>query len=376
MKDLARHWRWAALFLGTLALGLLFSRSESPSAPSVPSVREFGPRGFAALKAWLDETQGAVQVLDESLEFAPEALKGLASLVLVQPRHRALTEGEVATLKRFVRQGGALIYFAQAQGAEQPALDAWLELSTREESLPVVDGAFDVGGTSLPITHRIGLFSGVGSVRTSLSAPIQSTHPSAVALDEHSVAWVMAEGQGFVWALHDTGLGENARVGQADNLAFWAQVKSLGPVGFAQRYFHPELVERSRAQAGLWAAFFVTCVAVVMAWGRRLGPARPVEFDPHRSSLDYLDAMAGLLKRARADDELCVEAVETTRRELAERLGLSPRVAWAELGPELLRRFGTGAEDATLLAQGSRDFLRISRAAARLVKVSKGPSLR
>ena len=108
-------------------------------------------------------------------------------------------------------------------------------------------------------------------------------------------------------------------------------------------------------------------VALLFLWARgsRLGPARDAPLTWHRSSLEYVTAMAALTRNAGVDEELVVALKKDFRAMLRDRLGVPVAWSWVEADAELARR---GLIEAGLVskADAEAEFVRLSRSLAEL----------
>ena len=112
-------------------------------------------------------------------------------------------------------------------------------------------------------------------------------------------------------------------------------------------------------QLGFLALLFV------FARASRLGPARDAKLTWHRSSLEYVSAMAALTRNAGVERELVVALKTDFRSMLRDRQGIPLSWSWAEADVELGRR-GLISPGALVNASGEAAFVRLSRGLAEL----------
>ncbi len=337
--------------------------SQQPGSDSpIPSITNNGPRGLGALATWLSE--GGVKVIahDAPLTQLPEETR---VVVLAAPSGEELRDVEVEALERFVENGGTLIYLAPRH-APQPAINQWLGVRAGSVA-PLVSepGLEDVGGTSVKVTFAAGLLEGAKALRLSADRTLEVSDEHAVAVTSDGALWWSRRGTGEVWLSAGADLAENARLELADNALFWSHLAGRGPVVFDEYHHHrgATLVPLNLLVTGLQLGF----LALLFVWARasRLGPARDEPTTWHRSSLEYVTAMAALTRNAGVEEELVVVLGADFRAMLRDRLGIPLAWSWAEADAELARR---GLIEGGSLARASNEtaFVRLSRLLAEL----------
>src|SRR5581483_657884 len=128
---------------------------------------------------------------------------------------------------------------------------------------------------------------------------------------KHDMLWWQQRGKGEVWLAAGPDLAESARLELDDNLAFWSAIAARGPVAFDE--FHQAPKPAPPLTANLWGSLgqLLFCALVfVLAFGARLGPARPTPQERHRSSLEYVTSMAALAREGCAPGDLASEQLE------------------------------------------------------------------
>jgi hypothetical protein len=351
----------AALVLLSLVASIAAQKPGSDSP--IPSITNPGPRGLGVLAAWLRETGGAtVLEHDAPLTELPPTTR---VLVIAAPTAEEIRTAEVEALERFVEGGGTLIYLVPRKAA-QPALNEWLEVGEGPVA-PLLSepGLEDVGGTTVKVTFASGLLSGAKALRLSAESTLVVAAERAVPVTSDGALWWMKQGAGEVWLAAGPDLAENARLELADNALFWGHLAARGPIAFDEFHHHrgATVVPANLLVTGLQLAF----LALLFLWARglRLGPPRDAPASWHRSSLEYVTAMAALTRNAKVEPELVVALKADFRRLLDDRAGVPLEWTWDEADAELTRR---GLFDAGELkrAAAEPEFVALSKALASL----------
>ena len=348
-------------------LASIAAREPGSDSP-IPSVENLGPRGLGALATWLRESNVEVIAHDASLtELPPEA----RVVVIAAPAGEEVRDDEVAALQRFVEGGGTLVYLVPRQ-APQPALNNWLGVQ-RGPVAPLVPeaGLEDVGGTSVSVTFAAGLLADAKTLRLAADRTLSVIDERAVAVTSNDAVWWLRRGLGEVWLAAGPDLAENARLELADNALFWGHLAGRGPIVFDEFHHHraATAVPVNLLVTGLQLAF----LALLFLWARapRLGPARDAPITWHRSSLEYVTAMAALTQNARVEPELVVALKADFRRRLKDELGVPDTWTWEEADAELARR-GAITPGALSLASTESQFVPLSQKLAKLEKLLRG----
>lgn len=343
-----------------LSLVVSLAAQEPGSDSPVPSITNQGPRGLAALASWLKEAGVPVIAHDAPLTRLPPEAR---VVVIAAPAGEEVRDDEVEALKGFVEGGGTLIYLVSRQ-APQPSLNRWLEV--RGGPMPPMltePGLEDVGGTSVSVTFAAGLLEGAQRLRLSAERALTVSDEHAVAVASQSAVWWMRRGKGEVWLSAGPDLAENARLELADNAVFWGHLAGRGPVVFDEFHQHrgATVVPVNLLVTGLQLAF----LAFLFVWARatRLGPVRDAPASWHRSSLEYVTAMASLTRNARVEGELVVALKAEFRRFLRDVAAIPLEWSWEEADAELARR-GAIEAGAVMRACGEAEFVALSRALA------------
>ncbi|WP_224362242.1 DUF4350 domain-containing protein [Hyalangium versicolor] len=387
MKNLRTFLFFGLLITLAAAMGLV--TRQAPPESTVPSVDNPGPLGLRALYLYMQEGGATVTAHQESLEALPP---GTRTVVIPAPHARAVSPAEVEALERFVRSGGTLVVLtSREKNSGQPALDDFLQLEqgpwlpADESGLP--QGEQDPGGTT------VGFWLPVGAARDLKHFRVSREHGVSVGLAEavplagqgnSVVLWRLGMGQGEVYVAAGTDLAENRRIELLDNLRFWDALAARGPLVFDE--FHHTAVPPPPLSRGLWV-FALQCLAVgglyAFARGTRFGAPRPQLPERHRSSLEYVQSMGWLARRAKVERELLPELARHLRQLMQDRLGVPLLLSEPEAARMLELRCGipaahyleAHAELARALdapAISPKDYARVSARYARLEAVITG----
>jgi hypothetical protein len=346
VKRVLTLWPWVILFGAAIVLALA---SGGPSAADSPiaSVRNPGPRGAMVLETYLRETGAKVELLDQPLTTLPA---GLEVLVIAAPSERPITEAEVKSLEQFIRAGGTLVYLAPRPPSAQPELKKWLGI-TEAAPTPIHadDTAMgDLGGETIPVDDPGGLLAGTKRLRVSADTEIELSGDEAKPVAGKRL-WRKPMDKGEVWVAAGADLLENRRLELLDNAQLWANL-SRKRLAFDEGHFSAITTPWS---ANLWATFgqfvFVGLVYVAVR-GRRLGPGRPTLERQHRSILEYVRSMGGLMRRAGVEGPLQQQLKARLRRLMFERLGVSLALPEAEASRLLAGHTGLPDDAWTKLA--------------------------
>lgn len=375
--------RWGpslALLALAAAAGLLAGGGGGSADSPVPSVRNPGALGLEVLRVWLEESGARVHALDGPYTALPE---GVATVVVPSPAERPVGEDEVRALRAFVEAGGTLLWLAGPGTLKaQPALAGWLRVSRGpplRASGPV--SLDDPTGRSAPVAVPVGLAAGLRALRVGAGPAVQ-VDGDAVPVADGGALWALRQGRGEVWIAAGPDLAEARRLELEDNAAFWSNLAARGPLAFGEWHHVPP--EGPALTANLRAAAFqlpLLALALLLVFGRRLGPPRPEPRTVHRSSREYVDALAGLTRRAHLEADLASALHRRIRRVLHERCGLSVQLPDEEASRALERDLpGAGARVSALLHAlaapprplAPAQFVHLAKDAARLELVLEG----
>jgi hypothetical protein len=387
MKNLRTFLFFGLLVTLAAALGLA-TRQAAPES-TLPSVDNPGPLGLRALYLYLREGGATVEAHRDSLETLPS---GTRTVVIAAPQGRSVSAAEVEALEQFVREGGTLVFLASRDKDKgQPALEQWLELKQSPwlgaSSRGLPSGDQDLGGTTVDVWIPGGAARGLSGFRVSRDRGILLDMVEAVPVAglEGSVAlWRLGLGQGEVYVAAGADLAENRRIELLDNLRFWDALAARGPMLFDE--FHHSEAPPPPLSRGLWV-FALQCLAVgalyAFARGTRFGAPRPQLPERHRSTLEYVQSMGWLTRRAKVERELLPELARHLRQLMHERLGIPLTLSEEETARMLEQRCGipsahyleARAELARALDQrqlSPKDYAQIAARYARLEAIVTG----
>jgi hypothetical protein len=331
MKGLKTAAIYGVLVALALALGLAANRAP-PQATTVPSVDNPGPLGLRALYLYLQESGAPVSALREALD-APGIPEGVRTLVVAAPAGRPVTEAEAEALRKWVSQGGTLVYLmSRTTKARQPHLDDWLRISTGPMPPPDSEGLppkeRDLTGTTVRVWVPVGAARGLERLRVSLDQGVTVGRPEAVPLagaKGAAVVWRVPEGRGEVYVLAGVDLAENRRLELLDNLRFWDALAARGPLAFDEYHQSVGPKPEPPSARALWvfvAQGLVVGLLYAVSRGTRFGPPRPRQQEKHRSALEYVRSLGWLARRSKVERELVPELARQLRRRMHERLGI------------------------------------------------------
>ncbi len=296
--------------LALLALGEEAQRAVAPA--SVYSTYDTGPNGYRALFGVLLASGVPVRRFERVLGLLDADVGTLViSSYADDPSARGLDAHDASALSRFVRKGGRLV-----------VLDT--DFAGAEDFTPGV-------GTSMPHHARDAVAlarnrytAGVRRVLATIDAVFPFNLRRGVPLlatDGGIVATAYRYGKGDVVAITSPKLFGNASLQNGDNAAFAYDVVAGHGAAAFDEYVHgydEELGFWQALPAPVHAAFWIVCAIVVLALiGANVPFAPPISGRPpdERDSSAYVDAMAALMRRARAAQAATtLFAVDAVRR--------------------------------------------------------------
>jgi hypothetical protein len=186
----------------------------------------------------------------------------------------------------------------------------------------------------------------------------------------------VAAAPGRVLLLADTTPLRNELLDEADNAALgFALAGPAGrPVTFLESYHgYGEATGFAAVPGRWWTAFalaFAAAVALMLARGRRLGPAQATERDLPPPRRAYVESLGGVLARTRGREQSIAPVRARALALVAERTGLGPEPSEAELRAAG-ERVGVRADELDAILGTTRgNVLAAGRALARLTRES------
>ena len=321
------------LFIAALAASVLTADTSGGASRSA-SVYDAGPGGAAALRTYL-EAMGASTTTVQGDTFAADPSE-VGVLFMLGPSE-AFTPLDAAAVRRFVTAGGTAVLATDAGILDRALLDAFdIHLEG-----PLAPGRYQVGGITFadPPTRAIALDRGV---TLSLGA---GRVPLATASGRTFVA-MAREGTGSLIVVGSVAPFLTAQLGEADNgrfaLALAAPAMARGRAVAFDEYHHgvhpttDVLVLLTQTWPGRALVFVgVALFLYLVASGRRLGPAIPLDPRPPRSSLEYIRGFAGLVRRSGHGEIARRRLRRELRTALARELGLDPETPVGDIIAEI-----------------------------------------
>ena len=275
--------------------------------------------GTSALRAYAEALGYRTSALEG--EFQLTGSPGLLFVFSPLPQS-GYSAAQAGQLRDWVSAGGVLVY---ASEAGDPQLDQALALRRRPQTVSAAAAA------PAPV------LGGLGQVHGADQAQPFRGQATQVPILRHATGDVlgvtMAVGRGRVVALADPLVLCNGYLSRPDNGRLAADLLAMAPPGGAvlfDEYHHGAQSGGSSPTAWLstaWGVALVWAVVILVVGlairGRAFGPRLPLQRGGARSSAEYATAVGGLLRRAGARAVTLDTLDAATRRQCAERLGLS-----------------------------------------------------
>ena len=337
MKRLRRvhplYWLALVLFIAAVVASALTADTSGGVSRSA-SVYDAGPGGTAALRKYL-EAMGASTTTVQGDTFAADPSQ-IGVLFMLGPSE-TFTQLDALAVRRFVSAGGTAVLATDTGLAESALLDTF----DVHVASPLGPGRYPVGGVAFadPPTHAVSIDFGVTLTLGPGRVPLAAT-------SGRTVVALAREGTGSLIVVGSVGPFLTAELGDADNgrfaLALAAPAIARGRAVAFDEYHHGVhpttdvfvLLTRTwpgRAMVFAGVAFFVYLVAS----GRRLGPALPLDARPPRSSLEYIRGFAGLVRRSGHGEIARRRFQRELRSALARELGLDPETPVGDIVAEI-----------------------------------------
>jgi hypothetical protein len=331
-----------------LVLRELDRYTRSPGGPESSSYAT-APVGTAAYASLLRRFGHPVLQLRDPLDRA--ALDPKTTLVLVDPG-APVTPSEGNAVRSFVDAGGRLVAGGDPTGwlgnvvARPPA---WRPSAVTDAEAIALPGVSDV------------LTAGEGAWVDPSGRVLVRAHGDPIAVEER-------EGAGTIVLLADASPLQNRLLGEVDNAGLGLALAGGRPVVFVEGVHGYGAASGIQAiPARWWWLFGGLCLAALvlaLARGRRLGPAELRERELPPARVEFAEALATQLAKARPRGEAVRTARSVARSRVAAALGIS-----AEAGDDALRRraYERGLDPAAIDAVlangvGEDDLLALGRA--------------
>jgi Domain of unknown function (DUF4350) len=321
------------LFVAALVASALTADTSGGASRSA-SVYDAGPGGTAALRKYL-EAMGASTTTIQGQTFAVDPAE-VGVLFMLGPSEQ-ITQFDAQAVRRFVAAGGTAV-LASDTGLPEAAL---LDTFDVHAAGPLGPGRYPVGGITFanPPAHEIAVDRGIALTFGPGRVPL-------VAASGQPIVALAREGSGALIVVGSVGPFLTALLGEAENgrfaLALAAPAIARGRTVAFDEYHHgvhpttDVLVLLTRTWPGrallfVAVAFFVYLVAS----GRRLGVAIPLDARPPRSSLEYIRGFAGLVRRSGHGEIARRRLGREMRSALARELGLDPETPIRDIAAEI-----------------------------------------
>jgi hypothetical protein len=290
-------------------LALIAGFASTPQRPpsSIPSISNADAQGFKVLATYLTESNFNVAAWESSYDKLNSEIKTL----VIPVDEFEFTNEHVAQLSRFVSQGGICVFLVKTL-EHQVTLNEWIQMR----------GHAFAGDSTAHLTNSLGPFSNVTALSRApfFSLFAQSDEVTLLSSDD-AVAFKMQQ-SGAVFVLAGTEVARNSHVFENDNLQWWVNLASLGPMRFDE-------FALSRKSVNLPLGVRLTLVQLVLvgiafAFSQGIRFFKP--FQARRNVLPnahaYRESLAALMA-AQVDEESAVIALQhILKLKLKERLGI------------------------------------------------------
>lgn len=344
-----------------LALFVAFGPAQADNSPGQSGVsHSSGTQGALALYSWLDDLGYAV----ERLEYQAFELDEAGELLFLLAPSEPVSAAEADAILAWVEAGGTLV-LAESRPGGGAANTLLRRLDMRLEE----PGAGWLGDVPV-IQPALGQppLSRIRANTTTRIVPGSDDVAVLAAVGSDAVLVGQQRGAGYVYLSSTLAPFSNAGLRDADNAA--VVLNLLRRVQPGARVLFDEIHHGFVSEPSLrglllsnpwgWAAIYAMLVGVayVAASGRRFGRPVPLrEETVRRSSAEYLESMAGLLRRGRKQAFIGQHYRAALKRRLARPLGLSPSLDDATFAAEVaaLRSIDAAALGGLLVRLGRPD---------------------
>jgi Domain of unknown function (DUF4350) len=297
----------AGIVLVALALG---GHAKDAQTTSRPSTYDAGSNGYRALYRVLESARVPVRQLRRSLTTMTPGGTLVLSDNNGDPARIALDRTDRAALSRFVSGGGRLVVLSGD-------FDGMRDVIPRVPDTK--DADVDVATASIALQTAAGVRS-VDAPSESAFVRSSGALPLLISTGGDRVAIAYRVGKGLVIAVTSPEAFGNERLAKRDNVRFaYAVLAGHGPVVFDE-YAHGYNDDATFWQAIpieiRWALGATMVIVLVGLIGANVPFAPPVPLDApdERTSAAYVDAMASLLRRARARADALASLARNVRR--------------------------------------------------------------
>jgi hypothetical protein len=331
----------AGTVLVALALG---GHAKDAQPTSRASTYDAGRNGYRALYRVLESAHVPVRQLRRSLTTMTPGGTLVLSDNSGDPARIAFDRADRAALARFVSGGGRLVVLSGD-------FDGMRDVVPHAPETNANEAEYAIASTALRTATGVRT---VDAPAESAFVRSASAMPLLVSPDGDRIAIAYRVGKGSVIAVTSPEAFENERLAKRDNVQFaYAVLSGHGPVVFdeyAHGYNDDATFWQTIPIEIRWALGATMLVVLVGLIGANVPFAPPVPLDApdERTSAAYVDAMASLLRRARARADALASLARNVRRtsrsterdnavhELDELLASTPtdavlrRAAWLE----------------------------------------------
>ena len=329
----------AVLVVLTAGLALLGGDPKEQGTP-IPSTYSANPGGARAAYLLLQDLHYKVSRWERS----PTELSinnGLAVLILADPLEIPTSE-EVAALRKFVEEGGQVVFtgariklfFPEARVDDDFPTDEWKTFSADVPSNYTADAQKIVMQTDAtwqaPDAGQLALYGDTQS-------PVV-------------VSWRIGEGRVLWWAaatpLTNSGIPSEGNLNLFLNaMNFPVRAKQFTVHIYWDEYFHGErtsLWSYVRKTPVTWGLLQISALAFIVffTFGRRSGPTVLPPVVSRLAPLEFVDTLGGLYERARAEPAVVGFVYQRFRATLSRQLRISATAGDTELADAVQARLG------------------------------------